>query len=397
LKTAIVHDWLTSPGGAECVLEQMITLYPAGDLFSVCDFLDATHRSFLRGKSPKTTFIQHLPFASRYYRSYLPLMPLAIEQFDLTSYDLIISSSYAVAKGVITGPEQLHISYVHTPVRYAWHMQYQYLHDNNLENGIKSLLARALLHYLRTWDLSSAAGVDVFLANSEYVAQQIRRLYGRDCDVLYPPVNVEELPFSAHKQEFFMTASRLVSYKRIELIVKAFAQMPTRRLVVVGDGPEREQVEKAALGHKNIEVLGYQAKDKLHELMSQAKAFVFAAIEDFGITPVEAQACGTPVIALGRGGVLESIRPLESQVPTGVFFMEQSEAAIIAAVECFERVGSRIMPENCRKNAQRFTSERFRSGIAEIVAEQMRNRQHIFYQSTPYRSSSNVTSSVETF
>ena len=194
-----------------------------------------------------------------------------------------------------------------------------------------------------------------------------------------------------------MTASRLVPYKRIELIVKAFAQMPTRRLVVVGDGPEREQVEKAALGHKNIEVLGYLANDQLHELMSQAKAFVFAAIEDFGITPVEAQACGTPVIALGRGGVLESIRPLESKVPTGVFFMEQNEAAIIAAVECFERAETRITAENCRKNARRFTSERFRIGLAEIVAEQMRNRQRIFYQPTPYRSSSNVTSSVETF
>ena len=372
LKIAIVHDWLTSPGGAERVLEQMIAQYPTADIFTVCDFLDPKHRAGLRGKRVRTTFVQRLPFAKQIYRSYLPLMPIAIEQIDLSAYDLIISSSYAVAKGVITGPDQIHVSYVHTPVRYAWHLQFQYLWESRLHKGIRGWIPKAFLHYIRLWDLSSAAGVDVFVANSEHVARQVRRLYRRDCEVLYPPVDVENLPFNETKQNYFMTASRLVPYKRIDLIVKAFAKMPERKLVVVGDGPERERIETAARGYENIEILGYQGKAELNQLMSEARAFVFAAIEDFGIAPVEAQACGTPVIGLAKGGLLESISPLESEAPTGVFFLEQTEEAIIEAVELFEREQSKIIPMNCRRNAERFTSEHFRAGLVEIISEHMK-------------------------
>jgi glycosyltransferase involved in cell wall biosynthesis len=372
MRTAIVHDWLTSPGGAERVLEQMLISYPDADVFTICDFLERKHRGILHGKIPHTSFIQNLPFARKLHKLYLPLMPLAIEQLDLSSYDLVISSSYAVAKGVITGPDQLHVSYIHTPIRYAWHMQSQYLHESHMDNGVRSWFARAILHYMRTWDLSSAAGVDVFISNSEYVAKQVRRLYRRECEVLYPPIDIDELPFSEEKSDFFLTASRLVPYKRIDLIVKAFAQMPTRRLIVVGEGPERERVEAAAQGHKNIEIRGYETTEKLHRLMSRARAFVFAAIEDFGIAPVEAQACGTPVIALGKGGALESIRPLGSDFPTGIFFTAQTEWEIIAAVESFEHEELRIRPRDCRANAERFRAERFREGLSRIVLQHMR-------------------------
>ena len=369
LKVAIVHDWLTSPGGAERVLEQMIEVFPSADLFTVCDFLPERHRHLLHHKQTQTTFIQRLPFASKLYRSYLPLMAFAIEQLDLSAYDLILSSSYAVAKGVITGPDQLHISYVHTPLRYAWHLQAQYLKEGNLDRGLKSWIARLSLHYLRMWDVRSAAGVDVFVANSHYVAAQVNRLYRRDCKVLYPPVDVESLTFRGDKEDFFMTASRLVPYKRVDLIVRAFAQMPDRRLVVVGDGPDRARVEEAAKGHANIELLGYQSDAELHSLMGRARAFVFAAMEDFGITPVEAQACGTPVIAYGKGGALESIRGESSAFDeTGTFFLEQTEESIIAAVQQFEAVAPRITPENCRQNAARFSKTEFRKGLVSIAS-----------------------------
>ena len=369
LRIAIVHDWLTSPGGAERVLEQMIEVFPTADVYAVCDFLPEKYRHLLHHKKPQTSFIQRIPFARKHYRMYLPLMAFAIEQFDLEAYDLILSSSYAVAKGVITGPDQLHISYVHTPLRYAWHLQAQYLREGSLNRSVGSWLARLSLHYLRMWDVRSAAGVDIFVSNSRYVAAQVNRLYRRDCQILHPPVDVETLPYCGVKEDFFLTASRLVPYKRVDLIIRAFAQMPDRRLIVVGDGPDRARIEEAAKGHPNIEVVGYQPDEALHSLMGRARAFVFAAMEDFGITPVEAQACGTPVIAFGKGGALESIRGKPDMLnKTGVFFAEQTEGAIIAAVEHFERIAHTIYPEDCRRNAERFSNSEFRRGLLEIAS-----------------------------
>ena len=370
LKVAIVHDWLTSPGGAERVLEQMIEVFPTADVFTVCDFLPEKHRHLLHHKQPKTTFIQKIPFARKHYRVYLPLMAFAIEQFDLEGYDLILSSSYAVAKGVITGPDQLHISYVHTPLRYAWHLQAQYLREGSMDRSVASWLARLSLHYLRMWDVRSAAGVDIFLSNSRYVAAQVNRLYRRESLILPPPVDIETLPYREEKEDFYLTVSRLVPYKRVELIVRAFARTPNRRLVVAGDGPDRARVEEAAKGYPNIEVIGYQPDEVLHDLMARARAFVFAAMEDFGITPVEAQACGTPVIAFGKGGALESIRGKPHILnKTGVFFAEQTEGSIIAAVEYFERIADTINPEDCRRNAERFSNSAFRRGLMAIVSE----------------------------
>ena len=367
MRIAIVHDWLVTYAGAERVLEQILLLYPEADLYAVCDFVPEAERAFLQGRTPRTTFIQRLPWARRKYRGYMPLMPLAIEQLDLSGYDLVISSSHAVAKGVLTGPDQLHISYVHSPMRYAWELQHQYLREARLTRGLKSWLARWQLHKLRLWDQRTAHSVDAFVANSHFVARRIRKCYGREACVIYPPVDTDCFALQPHKQDFYLTASRMVPYKRIELIVRAFARHDRARLVVIGDGPERKAIAAAARGHANIELRGRVEDAELAAAMGAARAFMFAAEEDFGIAPLEAQACGTPVIAYGRGGVRETVRGLDAAQPTGVFFNEQTEDALIAAVERFEREGHVITPQACRANAERFSPERFRREFSALV------------------------------
>lgn len=366
-RLAIVHDWLVTYAGAERVLEQILLLYPEADLYAVCDFVPEAERAFLQGRTPRTTFIQRLPWARRKYRGYLPLMPLAIEQLDLSGYDLVISSSHAVAKGVLTGPDQLHLSYVYSPLRYAWELQHQYLREARLTRGLKSWLARWQLHKLRIWDQRTAHGVDHFVGISHYIKRRIRKAYGRDASVVYPPVAVDSFALQRAKQDFYLTASRMVPYKRMELIVRAFARMPSRKLVVIGDGPERKAIAAAARGHANIELRGRVEDAELAAAMGAARAFMFAAEEDFGIAPLEAQACGTPVIAYGRGGVRETVRGLDAAQPTGVFFNEQTEDALIAAVERFEREGHVITPQACRANAERFSPERFHREFSALV------------------------------
>ncbi|MBN3853627.1 glycosyltransferase [Paraburkholderia sp. Ac-20340] len=364
-RVAIVHDWLVTYAGAERVLEQIIDCFPEADLFSVVDFVDDKDRGFLRGKRAKTSFIQRLPKARTRYRAYLPFMPLAIEQLDVSGYDVVISSSHAVAKGVLTGPDQYHISYVHSPIRYAWDLQHQYLQESRLTRGPKSMLARLILHYIRNWDVRTANSVDQFVANSEFIARRIHKVYQRDAEVVYPPVDVDSFELETRKEDFYLTASRLVPYKKIDLIVEAFSRMPDKRLVVIGDGPDMQKVRAKA--GPNVEVMGYQPFSVLHDRMRRAKAFVFAAEEDFGISVVEAQACGTPVIAYGKGGALETVRDTGSQ-PTGLFFEEQRAEAIIAAVETFERDPGRFRAEDCRHNAERFSSKHFRDRFFNQVA-----------------------------
>src|SRR5947209_1951153 len=351
MKTAIVHDWLVTFAGAERVLEQMLQVFPEADIFSVVDFLPQSDRQFLHGKKITTTFIQKLPAARKRYRTYLPLMPLAIEQLDLSAYDLVISSTHAVAKGVITGPNQLHLSYVYSPIRYAWDLQHQYLREAGLERGPASWFARTLLHYVRVWDVRTSNLVDAFACDSHYIARRIRKFYGRDAAVIYPPVRVADTPPQLARDDFYLTASRMVPYKRIPLIVDAFSRMPNRRLLVIGDGPEMPKVR--ALAAPNIEVLGFRSTTELQSLMARARAFVFAAEEDFGITPVEAQALGAPVIAFGRGGAAETIIDRGPE-PTGIFFQEQSPEAICDAVERFEQHPP-IDSLACWRNAQRFS------------------------------------------
>ncbi len=365
MKVAIIHDWLVIYAGAERVLEQMLNCFPEADLFSLVDFIPQGKRSFILDKPVKTSFIQKLPKANTKYRSYLPLMPKAIEQFDLSGYDLVISSSHAVAKGVLVGPDQLHICMCYSPIRYAWDLQFQYLRESNLEFGLKSLLVRWLLHKIRVWDVRTANSVDQFIAISHFIVRRIEKSYRRDATVIYPPVDVSGFAYQADKDDFYLTASRMVPYKKMPIIVEAFSAMPDKRLIVIGEGPEFEKCK--AVAGPNVTLMGWQPFDVLKDHMQRAKAFVFAAEEDFGITPLEAQACGTPVIAFGKGAVLETIQGLDSARPTGVFFNQQTPEAINAAVELFEREAARITPEACRQNVLRFSPERFRAEFTEFV------------------------------
>ena len=363
----IVADWLVTYAGAERVIKEIIDIYPNSDLYSVVDFLSEQSRSYFHGKKASTTFIQKLPRAKKAYQKYLPLMPLAIEQLDVSSHDVIISSSHAVAKGVLTGPDQLHISYVHSPIRYAWDLQHQYLRESHLDKGVKGILAKYLLHKIRQWDYRTANGVDHFIANSQFIARRIHKVYGRTADVIYPPVDVHRFLMNTSKQDYYLTASRLVPYKKIDLIVEAFSNMPDKRLVVIGNGSEMVKIKSKA--KSNIEILGYQPDSVMLEHMQNAKAFVFAAEEDFGITPVEAQACGTPVVAFGKGGSLETVRPYGVDKPTGVFFDEQSVPSLVKAINFFDTVSDKIEPQDCRENAMQFSVEIFKNNLSKYVED----------------------------
>lgn len=364
---ALVCDWLVTYAGAERVVESIFDVYPESELYSLVDFVPEKQRAFLKKKSAKTTFIQKLPLAKSKYQKYLPLMPLAIEQLDVSKHDVVLSSSHAVAKGVLTGPDQLHISYVHSPIRYAWDLQHQYLREAGLNKGFKGWLAKLFLHKIRTWDYRTANGVDHFIANSHFIARRIKKVYGREATVIYPPVAVQDFPLVEEKEDFYFTASRMVPYKRMDLIVEAFSKMPDKRLIVIGDGTEFDKIKSKA--GSNVELLGYQSFSVLKEHMQKAKAFVFAAEEDFGITPVEAQACGTPVIAFGKGGALETVRPLGVAEPTGLFFKEQTVDALCAAIETFESESKAFSAQTCRKNAEKFSTERFERELEDFVNE----------------------------
>ncbi len=342
-------------------MRELLTIYPDADLFAVVDFLSDSDRAALSNRVAATSFIQRLPFARKRFRSYLALMPLAVEQFDLSAYDLVISSSHAVAKGVLTGPDQMHICYCHSPIRYAWDLQHQYLRESGLTRGLKSLMARAILHYIRLWDTRTASGVDQFIANSAYIARRIRKIYGRKAIVLHPPVDTDAFQPQAEKEEFYLAASRMVPYKRMDLIVEAFAAMPDRRLLVIGDGPEMPRIRRIAA--PNVTLMGYQDSIVLRDHLQRCRAFIFAAEEDFGILPVEAQACGTPVIAFGRGGALETIIGLDDKIgrtATGVFFDMQTPAAIIEAVQRFEQ--TTFTAAACRAQAEKFSTAAFHEG-----------------------------------
>jgi glycosyltransferase involved in cell wall biosynthesis len=354
---------MTTYAGSERVLEQLIALFPAADVYCVCDFVPEHERGFLGGKRPRTTFIQALPGAAKGVQKYLPLMPMAVETLDLSAYDVVISSSHAVAKGVLTGPGQVHLCYCHSPARYAWDLQHQYLRESGFDKGIKGLAARAILHYFRLWDVRTAHGVDLFIANSSYIARRIRKTYGREAEVLAPPVDTDLYrPAGARREEYF-TASRLVPYKRIDILVEAFRRMPGRRLAVAGTGPAWERMRAAAPA--NVSLLGHISQAEMVRRMQTARAFLFAAEEDFGIVLAEAQACGTPVVCYGRGGA----RDIVTEGETGVFFHSQTPAAAAAAVERFEALEGGLDRQRIRRNAERFSPAAFREGFSKIYAE----------------------------
>lgn len=380
ISIGVVTDWLVTYAGSEKVVADLLWLYPEASLYAVVDYLSSEDRVKFNGKVAETTFIQKLPKSKIKYQKYLPLMPLAIEQVDVSKHDIVISSSHAVSKGVLTGPDQLHISYVHSPIRYAWDLQHQYLRQVQLDKGIKSILARYILHKIRLWDYRTAHGVDHFIANSNFIARRINKVYGRHADVIYPPVDVESFKYKESKSDFYLTASRLVPYKRMDLIVEAFSHMPDKKLVVIGDGPEMARIKSKAT--KNIDILGYQSNTSMLKYMQNARAFVFAAEEDFGITPVEAQACGTPVIAFGKGGALETVRPFGVDNPTGVFFKEQTTQSLVEAVHFFDKISDKISPISCRLNAEKFSTSRFRSQIEAYVKDKyddFKERKKIIY------------------
>lgn len=361
-KIAYVHDWLVVNGGAEKVARGILDLFPEADVFSLIDFLNEKDRNkILKGKKATTTLIQKLPFARKFYRYYLPLFPYAIEQLDLREYDLVISSSYSVAKGVLTTAEQTHICYCHSPVRYAWDLYFDYLEDNNLKKGIKSWYIRKTLHKLRLWDYSAAQRVDHFIANSENVAKRVRKTYRREVEVIYPPVNLSNFNITdSPKANYYVTASRLVPYKKMDTIVEAFNQMPDKDLIVLGSGPDFKKLKK--LAKQNVTVKGHTSLAELTNYFQTAKAFVFAAKEDFGIVPVEAMACGTPVIAYRKGGALET-----TTEKTGVFFDEQTPESIIKAVQEFESLSQEFNKEAIRKNAEKFSEQAFKKSILNFI------------------------------
>ncbi len=374
IKVAVIHDWLPLIAGAEKVLEQIILAYPKADIFTLFDFLDDDQRKIFGDSKITTSYLNKLPKVKKYYRKILSLCPQAVENFDLSGYDLVISSSHAVAKGVITGSGQTHISYVHSPTRYAWDLTHQYLKESNLDKGIKGYLAKWLLHKFRIWDYRTANGVDCFIANSDYIRKRIWKVYRREAEVIYPPADIDSFKYSDNKDDFFLTASRMVPYKRIDLIAAAFAKLPERKLKIIGDGPEMYKVKKIAENAPNIEIMGFQADEVLKDHLQRAKAFIFAAEEDFGILPVEAQACGTPVIAYGAGGALETVidyyqNPNDA---TGVFFNEQTVESLVETVEKFDSLGGKIKYKNCRKNAEKFSPSEFRAKLKNIVDRELK-------------------------
>lgn len=370
MKVALVTDWLTSYAGSEKVEEAILGLFPEADVYTCVYDREAFKGTRFEQHNVRQSFIARLPKAIKHYQKYLPLMPLAIEQLDMSGYDLVISSSHAVAKGVITGPDQLHICYCHSPIRYAWDFQHQYLVESGMGKGLKGLLVKYLLHRLRIWDVRTAPGVDHFIANSAYIARRIRKVYRRDADVIHPNVAVDDFSVVSEKDDFYLAASRLVPYKRIALIVEAFTKMPDKKLVVIGSGEQKEQIKKILT--PNITFLGHQPFDVLKQHLEKAKAFIFAAEEDFGIIPIEAQACGTPVIAYGRGGALETVQDGR----TGMLFGEQSIVGIINEVNRFESEGVSCTPEQIRQHAETFSSQRFDDEFARYVRE----RWHAFQQ-----------------
>jgi glycosyltransferase involved in cell wall biosynthesis len=366
-RVAIVFEWFQRYGGTERVVGELQKMYPKADLFALVHNPQEVKGTPFEGIPVRTSFIQSLPRTKHKYRAYLPLMPLAVEQFDLRDYDLIISSSHAVVKGVLTRADQLHVSYIHTPVRYAWDLYLDYLAATGLDRGIKSWLVRPILHYLRLWDLSAANRVDAYLANSFNVARRIHKLYRRPAQVVYPPADLERFRPDLPREDFFVAVSRFVPYKRLDLILEAFTRSG-KPLVVIGEGPDFVKAQRTA--GSNVKLLGYQSDEVVADHLQRAKAFVSAADEDFGIACVEAQAAGCPVIGYSTGGTSEVVIGWPASDATGMFFDNQRWETLAEAVNLFETHQADFRPEVCSRNAERFGSERFRQEFG-VALEQL--------------------------
>lgn len=365
MKVAFVHEWFTHFAGSEKVLEAMHKEYPDADIFALIDVIPEKERPAFLKREVKTTFLQKIPGIRKFYRFLLPIFPFAIEQLDMSGYDVVISNSHAVAKGVITGPNQLHICMCYTPMRYAWDLQDQYLSNSKL-GGPMAWLARWYLHKIRIWDSRTANGVDHFLSVSSYISRRIQKVYRRDSTVMHCNVETDDFQIGGPAQDFYLAASRIVPYKKMHLIVEAFNSMPDKKLVVIGAGPGLAKLQEMA--GPNVQVMGYQPYSVLLEKMQTAKAFVFAAEEDFGIVPVEAQACGTPVIAFSVGGAAETV----IDGVTGVHFHKQTVPELCEAVARFEEISASFDRKTIRAHAERFSTQRFRRDFRAFVEDKWR-------------------------
>ena len=366
-KIAVVHDWLVVYGGAEKVLENILDLYPNSDLFSLIEKVPDNQRIFLRGKKVKTSFLQKLPYVEKYYRYLMPFLPFVVEQFDFSNYDLVITSSYCVSKGILTGPQQYHVSYCHSPVRYAWDQYHHYISRFN-KIPFVNIFMRLVFHYVRLWDVISSNSVDQYVATSRFVASRIKKYYRRSSIIVPPPVDLSTFTLIIEKQDYYIAVARFVPFKRLDIAVKAFSEMPDKKLLLVGDGPDMDYLKNMAAD--NVKFVGFQNPESVMNFISRARALIFPSEEDFGIVPLEAQATGTPVIAYGRGGIIDTVIPhQESSVsPTGVFFYEQNYESLIEAVLYFEDHINDFNPFEISRHAHEFSIDKFKKNLHKIIS-----------------------------
>lgn len=373
-RVAVVVDWLAQLGGAELVIREILAAFPTASLHALFDVMRPEDRAAVTARAAHTSFLQRLPRIGDRYRRLMALMPSALRSLDVRDADIVISSHHSVAKGVRVRQGQFHLCYCHTPARYLWDRRDEYLADHGIR-GTKAFVARRVLEQLRRWDLRTAAGVTRFVVNSEYVRERVARQYQRESRVIHPPVDTDFFTPAAsgveapRQPDLYVTASRQVPYKRIDRIVEAFRDTPARRLVVLGDGPQHARIRELASGAAHIDVRGEVGRSELRDWFRRARAFVFAAEEDFGIVPLEAQACGTPVVALGRGGALETVRGAPGDDRSGLFFDDDRASVIRDAIDRFEALAPAPTASACRAQALRFTAERFRAQLRDEVLE----------------------------
>lgn len=367
MKVALIHDHLAQDGGAEKVLRALADIYPAAPIYTLlCEKKNVD--KYFSGRQIETSIIQKLPGGIKHYQWYMPFMPMAVEFFDLSTYDLIISDASAFAKGVITSPQTLHLCYCHTPTRYIWDYTHQYINELKYNKYFKKIIS-LVLNYIRMWDRLAADRVDIFIANSQTVRRRIKKYYKREADVIYPPVNIKAFSLADRIDDYFLIGGRLAPYKRVDLAIRAFSTLGLP-LKIFGEGVDLPRLKKIAAGHTNIEFLGRVTEEEKAKLFRQAQAFINPQEEDFGITMIEAMASGRPVIAYRKGGATETV--IEGL--SGIFFDEQTSASLIAAVNKFKNYN--FVPAAIRESVLKYDEQNFKTNIKRFVEEEYRNFNH---------------------